>query len=121
VIRGSGKISIADPEKLLSLNKYTFSINKRLHTPVPYQIVSTGHGHLIEVVGKSSCYKCGSFCHRSNLRYGKRSDLTAGRRCQAVEYYLPWLYGHEDEPIETLFYAPKLANDYSIDTFEMRI
>jgi aldehyde:ferredoxin oxidoreductase len=53
------------------------------------------------------------------LRYRKRSDLTAGRRCQAVEYYLPWLYGHEEEPIETLFYAPVLANDYSIDTFEL--
>jgi aldehyde:ferredoxin oxidoreductase len=119
VVKGSGKISVADPEKLSALNRYTFNIGKRLHAPVPFQITSTGHGHLLEVVGKASCYKCGSFCHRSTLRYGKRTDLTAGRRCQAVEYYLPWLYGHEEEPIETLFLAPVLANDYSIDTFEL--
>jgi aldehyde:ferredoxin oxidoreductase len=37
-----------------------------------------------------------------------------------MEYYLPWVYGHEDEPIKTLFDAPTLTNDYSIDTFELQ-
>lgn len=37
-----------------------------------------------------------------------------------MEYYLPWTFGREDEPVKTLFDAPTLANDYSIDTFELQ-
>jgi aldehyde:ferredoxin oxidoreductase len=37
-----------------------------------------------------------------------------------MEYYLPWRYNREEEPIETLFDAPTLANDYSICTFELQ-
>jgi hypothetical protein len=31
------------------------------------------------------------------------------RKCQSVEYYLPWAYGKEDEPIETLFSAKRAS------------
>jgi aldehyde:ferredoxin oxidoreductase len=37
-----------------------------------------------------------------------------------MEYYLPWKYGQEGEPVETFFAAPAMANDYSIDTFELQ-
>jgi aldehyde:ferredoxin oxidoreductase len=30
------------------------------------------------------------------------------------------MYGREDEPVDTFFNAPDLANDYCIDTFELR-
>jgi aldehyde:ferredoxin oxidoreductase len=37
-----------------------------------------------------------------------------------MEYYLPWAYGREDEPLKTVFDAPTLANEYSIGTFELQ-
>jgi aldehyde:ferredoxin oxidoreductase len=36
-----------------------------------------------------------------------------------MQYYLPWQYSREDEPTATLFDAPTLANDYSIETWEL--
>ncbi len=118
-VKGSGDISVASREKLADLTRYSYKISKRVHMAIPKQITMTGHGHLLEVVGKGNCFKCGSVCIRNVYRYGKRQDLTAMRRCQSMEYYLPWFYGKDDEPIETLFDAPTLANDYSIDTFEL--
>ena len=118
-VRGSGSIPIADKEKLVELTRYSHTISNRVHLAIPPQILKSGRGDVLEVMGKGSCYKCGSTCNRNVYRYGKRKDLTAMRRCQSMEYYLPWLYGKENEPIETLFDAPTLANDYSIDTFEL--
>ena len=80
----------------------------------------SGHGHLLEPVGKGQCSQCGLVCIRNKYRYGKRDDLVDYRRCEAMEYYMPWKYGHEDEPVDTFFNAPILANDYSICTFELR-
>ena len=80
----------------------------------------TGHGHLLERLGKGSCDRCGLDCIRNRYRYGKKPELEGYRRCQAMEYYMPWVYGREDEPVETFFNAPALANDYSICTFELR-
>jgi aldehyde:ferredoxin oxidoreductase len=119
VVKGSGDISVADKESLVKLTRYLNSINKRIHMAIPPQISGTGHGDLLEVVGKGSCFKCGSTCGRNVYRYGKRDDLTGMRRCQSIEYYLPWRYGKNNEPIDTLFDAPTLANDYSLDTFEL--
>jgi len=50
-------------------------------------------------------------------RYGGK--YTGHRKCESVEYYLPWEYGKEDEPIETFFQAPLKANDYGFDSWEM--
>ncbi len=119
VVKGSGTISVASPDKLKELNRYSYSISKRVHLAITPTITITGHDHLLEVVGKGNCYKCGSICIRNVYRYGKRDDLVAMRRCQTLEYYLPWLYGRDDEPIETFFYAPVLANDYAIESFEL--
>jgi len=119
-VRGTGKPSVADPEKLKELNRYTIQISKRLDLAIPPDTLMTGHGHLLERIGKGGCYQCGLDCIRNKYRYGKRSDLEGYRRCQAMEYYLPWQYSREDEPVDTYFDAPTLANDYSICTFELR-
>jgi aldehyde:ferredoxin oxidoreductase len=37
-----------------------------------------------------------------------------------MEYYLPWCYAREDEPVKTFFDAPTLANDYSLETWELK-
>lgn len=120
VVRGTGRPSVADPDKLKELNRYTIEIGKRLDLSIPPDTLMSGHGHLLEAIGKDNCYQCGLDCNRNRYRYGKRSDLEGTRRCQAMEYYLPWKYSREDEPVDTFFNAPTLANDYSICTFELK-
>jgi aldehyde:ferredoxin oxidoreductase len=117
-IRGTGKVSVAHPEKLKELNRYTARINRRADLTIPPDVGRTGKAGLLEVIGKGGCYLCGSSCIRNVYRYDKR--LEGLRHCQTMEYYLPWMYGQDDEPVETFFNAPTMANDYSIDTFELR-
>ena len=118
VVKGTGKPSIADPERLKELNRYTLGICKRLHLAIPPLVTATGHGDLLEVRGKGACYQCGIECIRNLYRYGKTYE--GRRRCQAMEYYLPWRYGHDDEPVATFFDAPTMANDCGIGTFELQ-
>jgi aldehyde:ferredoxin oxidoreductase len=118
VVRGKGKPTVADPLRLKELNHYALTISKRVRLSIPPMITATNHGHLMEVIGKGGCYQCGMECIRGFYRYGQK--LKGYRRCQAMEYYLPWRYDRENEPIETLFDAPTLANDYSVCTFELQ-
>ncbi|MFC1971514.1 aldehyde ferredoxin oxidoreductase N-terminal domain-containing protein [Chloroflexota bacterium] len=117
-VYGTRKPSVADPEKLLELNRYTMRICKQIWPAGNTIVNSTGHGHLLEFLGRDTCYQCGLECNKRRYRYGGR--LEGYRRCQAVEYYLPWRFSREDEPVETFFDAPVLANDYSIGTFELQ-
>ena len=116
-VRGTGKPSVADPERLKELNRYTIRISKRIRLSMPPSVAGTHHDHLLEVIGKGGCYQCGLECIRGLYRYGQR--LEGYRKCQAQGYYLPWKYDREDEPVETFFDAPTLANDYSICTWEL--
>ncbi len=115
---GTAKPEVANHDLLLQLNRHTLKINKRLRLAIPPMITNTGHGHLLEVIGRHSCYQCALECIRNQYRYGKKHE--GYRHCQAMEYYLPWKYDRETEPIDTLFDASTLANDYSIDTFELQ-
>jgi len=120
VVRGTGKVSVADVPTLRELNRYTVQISKRLDLSIPPDTTMSQHGHLLERLGKGGCDQCGLDCIRNRYRYGKKPELEGYRRCQAMEFYMPWIYGQEDEPVETFFDAPTLANDYSICTFELR-
>lgn len=117
-VRGTGKPSVADPDRLKELNRYTIKISKRMSLAMPPDMLASGHAQLLEVIGKGGCYQCSLDCVRNKYRYGGR--LEGYRKCEAMEYYLPWKYSRPDEPLETLFDAPTLANDYSICTFELR-
>lgn len=119
-VKGTGKPSVSDPSKLKELNRYTISISKRLDLTIPPDVTMSGHGHLLKAVGKGRCYQCGLTCIRNRYRYGDRPDLEDYRRCEAMEYYMPWKYGQEEEPVETFYNAPVLANDLSLCTFELR-
>jgi aldehyde:ferredoxin oxidoreductase len=81
---------------------------------------TTDHGHVLEPVGQRHCYQCGLVCSKYIYRFGNDPELEDLRGCQAMEYYLPWTFDREDEPIKTVFDAPTLANDYSIGTFELQ-
>ena len=117
-IRGSGKIQVAEPETLRDLNRHTVKISRRVRLTIPPRIEGTRQAELLEVIGKGKCYLCGIECVAASYRYGKR--LEGHRKCQSVEYYLPWVYNREDEPLETFFEAPVMANDYGYDTWEMQ-
>jgi aldehyde:ferredoxin oxidoreductase len=119
VVKGNGRPTVADPVRLKELSQYAMKISKRVRLSIPPIITATDHGHLIEVIGKGGCYQCGMECIKGFYRYGQKK-LEGFRRCQSMEYYLPWRYNRDDEPIETLFDAPTLANDYSICTFELQ-
>jgi aldehyde:ferredoxin oxidoreductase len=116
-IQGTGTPSVAEPERLKELNRYTLKISERVKSSIPPGIRAANRGRLLEVLGNGGCYQCGLECHRKLYRYGGK--LEGYRRCQAMEYYLPWRYGLEDEPIDTLFDAPTLPNDYSVDTNDL--
>lgn len=117
-VSGSGQPAVARQEKLHELNRYTLRVGRRLRLSIPPIITNTNHSHWLEVIGKGGCYQCAMECTRGLYRYGKR--LEGYRRCQAMEYYLPWRYDRDDEPVDTFFDAPTLANDYSISTFELQ-
>jgi aldehyde:ferredoxin oxidoreductase len=119
-VRGTGTISIADRARLIELTKHALKIKKTASLAIPPRIGMTNHGHVIKEVGQRHCYQCGMFCSKYIYRFGNDPELEDLRGCQAMEFYLPWLYGKEDEPVKTFFDAPTLANSYSIDTFELQ-
>lgn len=119
-VTGEGGPDVANPEAVKELNRITVRLNKGLDLSIPPDITMSGHGHILEPIGKGGCYQCGLECIRNRYRYGERPDLTANRRCQAMEFYLPWKYGRKNEPVDTLFDAPDLANEFGLCTFELR-
>jgi aldehyde:ferredoxin oxidoreductase len=120
VVRGTGKVEVADTTRLKELNKYTLKIKNTVSLAITPRIEMTNHGHVLKEVGKRHCYLCGLTCSKLIYRMGDDPEMEDLRGCQAMEYYLPWIYGQEDEPIKTLFDAPTLANEYSIGTFELQ-
>ena len=116
-VKGTGKPTVADPAALKALNRYTVDILDRVTLVAPPVVMATNHAHLVEVVGKGRCHQCGLKCNRQLYRYAQ--ELEDYRRCQSMEYYLPWRYSVEDEPVRTFFDAPTLANDYAVCTFEL--
>jgi aldehyde:ferredoxin oxidoreductase len=120
-IRGSGKIQVNDPEKLQAVNKHLTRINKRIRLTIPPNIAPTKYAGLLEAVGKGRCYLCGQECVAGIYRYGGSQE--GHRKCQSVEYYLPWEYRkdqNEDVIADILYQAPVLANDYGFDSWEMK-
>jgi aldehyde:ferredoxin oxidoreductase len=120
VVRGTGSPTVADPTRLKELNRYTIKIKNTVSLAITPRIGMTNHGHVLKEVGQRHCYQCGLVCSKYIYRFGNDPQLEGLRGCQSMEYYLPWTFGHEDEPIKTLFDAPTLANDYSIGTFELQ-
>ena len=116
-ILGSQKIPVANREKLQELNRYTIHISKRMRLTVVPRVMETGKAYLLEAIGKGGCHLCGFECIAATFRYGKR--LVGHRKCQSIEYYLPWAYGRDDEPLETFFDAPIMCNDFAFDSWQM--
>lgn len=115
-IMGSGKPSVADPDGLKELNRYTIRISKRFRQSL--QPGFAGHEEVVKVIGKGRCYQCGLECMRG--QYRTSNGRVGFRKCQSMEVYLPWKYSRRDEPVDTFFDAPTLCNDHGLCTFEIR-
>ncbi len=119
-VRGTGRPIVADPARLKELNRYTIKLKNTVSLAITPRFEGTNHGHVLETLGQRHCYQCGLTCSKYIYRFGQDPALQGLRGCQAMEYYLPWTFGRDDEPLKTLFDAPTLANDYSIGTFELQ-
>ncbi len=120
VVRGTGSVTVADPAGLKELNRYTIKIKNTVSLAITPRLGMTNHGHVLKEVGHRHCYQCGLTCSKYIYRFGDDPEMEDLRGCQAMEYYLPWMFGREDEPIKTMFDAPTLANEYSVGTFELQ-
>jgi len=114
-VRGTGKPTISHPDKLKELNRYTVSISKRLRLGF-LDWKEAGRG-MVKRVGNRGCYQCGLECEAGRYRLNDGQETI--RKCQSQEVYLPWQYSKEEQPVETLFDAPKRCNDYAVDTYEL--
>ena len=81
--------------------RYTIAVSRRVRLSIPPLIIGSGKEAICEVLGTGGCYQCGLECIRGYYRYGRKVEDY--RRCQSMEYYLPWKYEREDEPVETPF------------------
>jgi aldehyde:ferredoxin oxidoreductase len=121
VVRGTGaNPTVADPAGLKELIRHTLRIKNTVSLAVSPRLGQTNHGYIVDTVGLRHCYQCGLVCNKYIYRFGKDPELEGLRGCQSMEYYLPWTFGREDEPLKTFFDAPTLANEYCIDTFELQ-
>jgi len=120
IVRGTESVQVADSVRLKELNRYTIKIKNTVSLAITPGIGGTNHGHVLKEIGKRHCYQCGLTCSKLIYRFGNDPNMEGLRGCQAMEFYLPWVYGREDEPIKTLYDAPTLTNDYSLDTFELQ-
>lgn len=118
VVKGTGRPSAADPARVRELAAYTRELKNTVSLAILPRIELTGHGHVVQALGQRHCYQCALTCSKYIYRIGGNPEMTGLRGCQSMDYYLPWVYGRENE-LKTFFDAPELANGYSIGTFEL--
>jgi len=107
---GTGKPAVARPEELTRLNRLTINLSNQedLGTLLPDDL---------GFVRRAPCYQCGLSCGRNVIR--TPSGKEGVRKCQSSAFYLPWVQKSPGEPIETVFDATQIANDFSLCTVEL--
>jgi aldehyde:ferredoxin oxidoreductase len=121
VVRGTERPRAADPARMVELSRRVRELSDTCNFDTLCHIEETGRSHLLEVLGRRHCPQCALHCQKKVYRIGNDDELVGLRGCQAMEYYLPWVYGQEGEPLKTLFDATSLANDYALCTFELEM
>ncbi len=113
-VRGTGSITVADPEKIKEIRRRFKSMT------------GEGYFHLFnnpiklpgsEVVKRVHCHGCPQGCWRSLHRSaGGSEDI---RKCQIGNFYTLWEKKYKGELTETSFDAPAMANDIGVCTMEV--
>jgi aldehyde:ferredoxin oxidoreductase len=102
---------VADPARLVELNRLTIRLSKRgrLLVPLPKEQVRDA--------GRASCVQCSVDCFRRLFKTA--SGKEAVRKCQSLIFYMPWVTRRRGEPLETALDATEICNDLSLCTMEM--
>ena len=112
VVKGTGRVPVANPEGLKKINSEIFSLTKG-------KVLMDPSIEGIELIKRSPCHGCPGGCPRGLYKHssGKEEFL---KNCQSVYFYnsLDKKY-HKGESSENPFLATSLCNRYGICTQEM--
>lgn len=109
---GTGKLVVADREKLTEFNRNLIDISKRgtLRMPVPKK--------QMEFVRTASCFQCAMECGRGLYRTPEGKEVV--RKCQAMVMYMPYAARKPDQRVDVALNVTALCNDYGICTMEVQ-
>lgn len=111
-VSGTGRVTIAHPERLKALNKTAVALNRQDPMFLPFP------PNEVKRTGRSSCYQCGIDClFRNRMRTASGKEMI--RKCQAMFVYFPWVAPKPDESSETAMLATGICNDLSLCTMEI--
>jgi aldehyde:ferredoxin oxidoreductase len=106
-VRGKGKVSVADTEKVHKLREKLREMKAELALPMPSVLPS-------ERFNKDVCYGCINGCMRST--YEALSGEKGKSMCQSSLFYQIRAQRYYGEINEVPFEATKLCDDYGVDT-----
>ncbi len=105
-VKGSGKVTAAEPEKLREVTRYARELLRSRSM--------TSGKMLIPGATRQVCYGCAFGCFRAlyTAKDGKKGKAI----CQADNFYRKWAQGYYGESGDVPFYANKLCDEYGVDT-----
>ncbi len=114
VVRGSGRVKAADPERYRELAAYARELRRGFDMGIT---PGTDQGMKLK---KDYCYGCtGGFCFRSTY---KASDGRVGKyMCGSATFYILRARKYYGEWNEAPFFANMLCNEYGVDTHQIDV
>ncbi len=113
-VNGTGKIPVADPEKIRAIKKKLRSMTGEGYYHLYGEpIIAPG----TKIVKKVHCHGCAQGCWRTLQR--NSSGKEGIRKCQTGMYYAKWDKQRHNRITDTSFFATDLANDYSLCILEL--
>lgn len=113
VVKGSGKLDVADPERIKELGD---RIKKMTGRP-GHEMGSTSQFIPREKLKRDICYGCGFGCQRAT--YEGESGKKGKYFCHTAVFYETRAYRYYGEFNEVAFEANKLCDDYGLDSHGM--
>ncbi|MBI4295230.1 MAG: hypothetical protein HY669_03585 [Chloroflexi bacterium] len=105
-VKGSGKVTAAQPEKLGEVTRYAREL-LRSRSKTWGKWVRPG-------VTRQVCYDCVFGCFRT--LYRTKDGRQGKTHCQSKSYYQEWAQKYYGEWGDVLFYSTKLCDEYGLDT-----
>ena len=114
VVRGTGKIPVADPDRITRIRQRI----KEMLGEGYYNLYGTAIPlPETEVVKQIRCHGCPQGCWRS--LYRTSSGEEGVRKCQATFFYNPWDKKLHGDTTKVSFLATSLVNEYSLCTMDL--
>jgi aldehyde:ferredoxin oxidoreductase len=114
VMKGTGTVTVALPEKLGELNKKVHSLRTGLNDNI-YKTEPMIEG--IERVKHSPCYACPAGCARATFRHTS-GKVEVRKNCGSAYFYTPWDELYHGKATEIPFLATSLCDRFGLCTAE---